>query len=225
MSAAFTGIWLPGQSTRITVDGPAGELESWLETPAEYAQPAGVALICHPHPQFGGSMTNKVVHSLARSALSAGLASLRFNYRGVGGSQGAYADGIGETEDARALLAWLKGQQPGLRIVLAGFSFGAAVALRLSAQEKAEQLVTIAPPLGYFDEESLPVPLCPWLVVHGDADEVVDYAETKSQIEAAGLSPEQHVLAGAGHFFHGRLHELRDIVEPCLRERWRGLSV
>ena len=221
---ADSDAWQAGQSTRLTLKGPAGDLEAWLETPAEFAQPDGMALICHPHPQFGGSMTNKVVHSLARSALGTGLAAVRFNFRGVGGSEGEYADGLGETEDALAVLAWMRAQQPEAQIVLAGFSFGAAVALRVSAQQPAAQLVTIAPPLKYFEGTSIPVPLSPWLVVHGDADDVVDCAETQASFEAAGLTPEHHVLAEAGHFFHGRLHDLRDIVTPCLKQRWAQLA-
>ncbi len=216
-------VWLPGQSTGLTLQGPAGDLEAWLETPVQYTEPLGVTLICHPHPQFGGSMTNKVVHSLARSALGAGLAALRFNFRGVGASQGGYAEGKGETEDALAALEWLLAQQPDAQLVLAGFSFGAAVALRVSAQQAAAQLVTIAPPLRYFDDSSIPVPQCPWLVVHGDADDVVDCKETQASLQAAGLTPELHVMSEAGHFFHGRLHELRDIVGPCLEQRWAAL--
>lgn len=219
-----TSIWQAGQSTGLTLAGPAGALEAWLETPTEFAQPEGVALICHPHPQFGGSMTNKVVHSLARSALGAGLAALRFNFRGVGASEGEYADGVGETEDALAALAWLQTERPQAQWVLAGFSFGAAVALRVSAQQTSAQLVTIAPPLKYFEHSDIPRPLSPWLLVHGDADDVVDCAETQASLTAAGLTPEHHVLSDAGHFFHGRLHDLRDIVEPCLKQRWLKLG-
>ncbi len=215
--------WEPGQSTRFSLAGPAGVLDIWLETPKEYAVPTGIAVICHPHPQYGGSMTNKVVHTLARSALSTGLAAVRFNFRGVGNSQGSFAEGVGETEDAAAVREWLCQQKPDAKLVLAGFSFGAAVALRLAAREEAEQLITIAPPLRYFEGETIPVPQCPWLVVHGDADDVVGCADTLSRLKAAGLQPEHQIIEGAGHFFHGRLHDLRDQVEPWLREHWASL--
>lgn len=216
-------LWGEGQSARLNLSGPAGQLEAILETPEAYSQPLGVALVCHPHPQFGGSMTNKVAHTLARTALGAGLATLRFNFRGVGASEGSFADGIGETEDAAAAYDWIRTEQPEARIVLAGFSFGAAVALRLAARVEASQLVTIAPPLRYFEGSDIPVPACPWLIVHGDADEVVDCADTQARLADAGFEPEHHVMAGAGHFFHGRLHELRDLVGPVLVKRWTGL--
>lgn len=217
-------IWSPAQSTVLTLQGPTGKLQAQLETPAEYAQPLGIALVCHPHPQFGGTMTNKVVHVLSRSALGAGLAALRFNYRGVGDSEGTYDEGIGETEDALSLFAWLRQQQPTAAMVVAGFSFGAAVALRVAARESVVQLVTIAPPLNYFDNETIPVPDCPWLVVHGDADEVVDCAQTRERLDEARLEPDYHVIHGAGHFFHGRLPDLRDTVEPTLLRCWDSLA-
>lgn len=209
-------IWKGGQSSPLSLQGPAGRLEALLETPAEPAPARGAMLVCHPHPQFGGAMTNKVAHTLARCALMEGLAALRFNFRGVGESEGDFADGTGETEDALALYEWLRREQPQMSVVLAGFSFGAAVALRLAARVEAALLVTIAPPLAYFDGQDIPVPQCPWLVVHGDADDVVDCAETLQRLQAAGLTAEHHVLAGAGHFFHGRLPELRDLVRPAL---------
>ena len=199
------------------IAGPAGALEVRLEPPRAPAQPATVAVICHPHPVYGGTMDNKVVYTLARCALDAGFAAARFNFRGVGKSAGSFDHGAGETEDAAAVLEWARGQQRAERFVLMGFSFGAAVALRLAARTAPAQLVTIAPPLGYFEHEAMPRPACPWLVVHGDADTTVPWAETKASIEQHGLKPQIVVLPGVEHFFHGRLGELRAAVTPVLQ--------
>lgn len=202
-----------GELNRTCFPGPAGQVECLIEMPDE--SPKGIMLICHPHPQFGGTMDNKVVYSLARSGVSAGWTSLRFNYRGVGKSAGAYDDGVGELEDAVSVLLTALSYQPG-RIILAGFSFGAALALRLSGRINAERVISVAPPLGYFENETLPEPECPWLVIHGDQDEVVSCADTLSRLEALQRKPEIQILEGAGHFFHGRLTDLRNIVDTFL---------
>lgn len=203
----------PGQSARLMLDGPAGGIECRVEMPTEPAR--GVAVICHPHPQFGGTMDNKVVYTLSRAALAGRWVAVRFNFRGVGTSKGGFADGIGELEDARAVAEWACQQQAG-PLALAGFSFGAAIALRLSVQMETDRLVTIAPPLRYFEKETLPVPECPWLVVHGDQDDVVDCSQTLAQLEGISRQPQVQVMEGAGHFFHGRLTELRELVDPFL---------
>ncbi len=205
------------------IDGPAGPLEVRRELPPTPASPAGLALICHPHPLYGGTLDNKVVYTLARCALSIGLTAVRFNFRGVGKSGGAYGNGAGETEDAAAVLAWAQQQQPDARVVLMGFSFGATVALRLTALVDAVQLVTVALPLGYFEHEPLPRPRCPWLLVHGTADTTVPWPETEASIKQHALTPQLAVLPGVDHFFHGKLAELRAAVEPVLQARWRAL--
>ncbi len=177
-----------------------------------------MALICHPHPVYGGTLDNKVVYTLARCALDAGLHAVRFNFRGIGRSAGSFDHGRGETDDAAAVLAWAQQQQQATRHVLMGFSFGAAVALRLAARTAPAQLVTIAPPLSYFDHEVMPRPNCPWLVVHGDADTTVPWAETKARLEQHQLTPQVLVLPGVDHFFHGKLAELRAAVQPVLQK-------
>ncbi len=208
----------PGGQRGLMLEGPAGMLEVLAETPQSDAR--GLLLVCHPHPRFGGTMNNKVVHTLARAGLSADWAVLRFNFRGVGRSEGSFADGKGELADAAAVLDWGRQRAPGA-LALAGFSFGAAIALLLSEQVSPDRLVTIAPPLRYFSElewgrETLPQPDCPWLVVHGDEDDVVDCQDTLQRLQESEKQPQVEVMAGAGHFFHGRLTELRQIVEPFL---------
>lgn len=201
--------------TRLRIAGPQGPLEALLEEPV--ATPERFAVICHPHPLYGGTMDNKVVWTMARAFEESGVATLRFNFRGVGASAGTYDEGIGETEDAAAVLAFGAERWPQARPLLAGFSFGAYVALRLAGRARPAHLITVAPPVGRFDVAGLPHPHCPWLIVQGDADDVVD---PRAVIEwARRLEPraELIVLPGVGHFFHGALQLLRDAVRSTLR--------
>lgn len=205
---------------RLTIAGPAGLLESICEGADEALGP-GVprfAVVCHPHPLFGGTMDNKVVTTLARALHEAGIPTLRFNFRGVGRSTGEFDAGVGETEDARAVAAWGAGRWPGRELVIAGFSFGAFVALRLAQDTRAAQLITVAPPVVRFDFSGLIAPACPWLVVQGDADEVVSPQEVVAWAETMKPRPHLIVMPGVGHFFHGRLPDLRDAVVDAVRE-------
>ncbi len=214
---------------RLAIDGPAGSLEALLEWPA----PAGpgvraVGVVCHPHPLFGGAMTNKVVHTVARAFREHGAPTLRFNFRGVGASGGQYDEGRGETEDLLAVVAWAARRLPGTPLWLAGFSFGSWVALRALDRLAPQCLVTVAPPVGRWDFGALPTPRCPWLVVQGDRDELVDSQAVAAWAEATGAHPRLEVLEGADHFFHGRLHDLRDVVSGFLgapRPSAQALSV
>lgn len=199
-----------GDDARGTIDGPAGALEVAVEVPESGATAA--AVLCHPHPQYGGSLDNKVVFSLARAAREAGLAAVRFNFRGVGDSAGGYDEGRGELDDCRAVVEWARERLSG-RPVVAGFSFGAAVALRAAGEIDARGLATVALPVRYF--EQLPRPDCPWVAVHGDADDVADCDEAVSRLGTLEPPPDLKVLKGAGHFFHGRLSELREAVAPA----------
>jgi alpha/beta superfamily hydrolase len=167
-------------------------------------------------------MDNKVVTTVARALQDAGIPTLRFNFRGVGASDGAFDHGSGETADADAVAAWGAKRWPGRTLVIAGFSFGAYVALRLAQLRlprfgPPRQLITIAPAIQRQGEAATAVPHCPWLVVQGDADEVVDPAEVIAWVNRLEPKPRLVVLPGAGHFFHHRLHELRDIVVEEMR--------
>ena len=161
-------------------------------------------------------MHNKVVHTLARALQEQGMPTLRFNYRGVGASAGAYDDGRGETEDALAVIAWGRRRWPGAQLVLAGFSFGAAVALRAALAAGAAQLITVAPAITHPGAAPLR-PACPWLLVAGDADDLVDFGQLRAWAAAFQPPPTLRVLAGGDHFFHGRLQELRAAVSEHLR--------
>jgi hypothetical protein len=194
------------------IEGPAGPLEARIEEPGTGEPPRCVGVVCHPHPLHGGTMQNKVVHTLARAMQELGTPTLRFNFRGVGASAGVYDAGSGELEDALAACAWARRRWNCEALWLAGFSFGAAVALQAAPQAAPAALVTVAPPVGRLIVEPLARPRGRWLVVQGDRDELVDVAIVRSW--AAGFSPppELRVLAGAEHFFHGRLGELRAAV-------------
>lgn len=213
----------PGTVAALELAGPVGRLQALLATPR--GAPRGVAVICHPHPLYGGTMTNKVVHALASCALKSGLCALRFNFRGVDGSAGRYDSARGETDDTLAAVAWLRTGFPGLPLLLAGFSFGAYIALKAAAQARPAWLVSVSLPLGRvrgaFGEqgnEPLPAhPGCPWLAVHSRDDEVVDYAETQRLLAGYQPPPRLETLEGAGHFYHGRLGDLQRVVLEFLQ--------
>jgi alpha/beta superfamily hydrolase len=209
------------RSTSLIVPGPAGELEVLLDEPT--ANDVGlqgaathVALVCHPHPLFGGTMTNKVVHILARTFNDLGAPAVRFNFRSVGKSAGTHDDGNGETEDALAMLAWTAHRWPGAKIWLTGFSFGAAMALRASLRFPVARLITVAPALRWLTQVKDQVPGCPWLIVQGDQDELVDAQAVQAWATTLPQPPDLKILFGAEHFFHGRLNDLRDAVKEWL---------
>lgn len=189
--------------------GPAGVLEALLERPSE--SPQGIAVLCHPHPLYGGSLTNKVVHTLAKTLQELDLITLRFNFRGVGKSEGGYAEGLGEQDDLRAILDWVDEHYPDLPLWLGGFSFGAYVALA-TADARSARLISVAPPVNLFDLGSLAQPHCPWLLIQGEADDIVPAAAVREWLAATGLAPNAIFLPEAEHFFHGKLNLLRDTL-------------
>jgi len=201
---------------RLFIDGPTGPLEAMLERPAESV--AGLcAVCCHPHPLFGGTMQNKVVHALARAAVDCGVPAIRFNFRGVGGSHGAYDNGVGETEDALAVAQWASQALRANRLWAMGFSFGSFIAYGLAVARGAERLVTVAPPVQRFDFSQLATPQQPWLVVQGDDDELVNHDSVLQWTRSLQPPPRVEIFAGADHFFHGRMTELRETVGEWLR--------
>jgi len=195
---------------RRLIAGAAGDIELIVDLPA--AAPRAVAVCCHPHPLFGGTLTNKVIHTVARSFTTQGAAAVRFNFRGVGASQGAHDDGIGETDDLVTVAEWARSRWPDLPLWLGGFSFGSYVALRGAARLAPALLVTVAPPVGRWDFSSIAAPTCPWLVVQGSEDELVPAAGVVAWAQALQPAVRIAMLDGATHFFHGRLHELQDAV-------------
>lgn len=193
------------------IDGPAGPLEIAFQRPATAA--TALALICHPHPVHGGTMDNKVVQTLAKAFLELGYATMRFNFRGVGKSAGSFDEGIGETEDAAAALAWVRAQvSPSLPLIAAGFSFGCFVQSRLLPRSQPQQLVLVGPAVSRFQLAEVPKDT---LVVHGEEDDVVPLDAVMTWARPQGLPVT--VFPGTGHFFHGRLTELKAVVKRNCR--------
>jgi uncharacterized protein len=205
----------PPPPEAVTLVGPAGPLEAVVEVPEDY-RGRRCAIVCHPHPLYGGTLTNKVVHMTARALQERGYATVRFNFRGVGASAGAYDEGRGETDDALAVLDAARIRWPGAQATVAGFSFGAYVAYRVASDRGLAQLITIAPPVARFDFQAAPVPGIPWLVIQGDADEVVDPGAVRAWARALAPAPTVVMVAGASHFFHGQLAALRETVQSHL---------
>lgn len=209
----------PGRADTLLLPGPAGRIEALIAVPEQ--DPAGIAVVCHPHPLHGGALTNKVTYTLASCALKAGMVAARFNFRGVGKSEGIHDEGRGETQDTLAVVDWLRAQLPQAPLLLAGFSFGAFVSLKAAEHARPALQVSIAPPFDYFGSEPLPPrPKAPWLVVHGRDDDVVDYAQTQAALERYEPKPELVTLDGVGHFFHGRLGELEQAVSGFIRREF-----
>jgi alpha/beta superfamily hydrolase len=196
------------------IDGPAGAVEAVVEDPG--AAGPHYAVMCHPHPLYGGTMDNKVVTSVARALHDCAIPTIRFNFRGVGRSAGGYDNGMGETADAAAVAAWGAARWPGRSVIVAGFSFGGYVALRLARQIAVHRLIGVAPAVLRF-EPGLGAPPCPFTIIQGDADDVVEPQAIIAWAAALIPAPRLIVLPGVGHFFHGRLQELRDAVVAAVR--------
>lgn len=198
-----------------SIAGPAGAIDAQIEEPA--APIHSYAVVCHPHPLFGGTMDNKVVTSVCRALNEVAIAAIRFNFRGVGASSGVFDQGLGETLDAIAVADWGAARWPHASMLAAGFSFGAYVAFKLAKARATKRLITIAPAVNRFDFAALPAPNCPWLIVQGDQDEIVEAQQVTAW--AAGFEPPPHLvmLQGASHFFHGRLIELREVIVKEIR--------
>jgi alpha/beta superfamily hydrolase len=205
------------RGSRNLIGGPAGQLEILLEEPAG-TPPRAFGVVCHPHPLQGGTMDNKVVYTLSRALQDVGMPTLRFNYRGVGQSEGTYDEGRGETEDALAVAAWGAARWPGLPVWFAGFSFGGFVAISASRQRAAQRVAVVAPAVGRLSTFKVDGPACPWLLVQGDADEVIAADAVLDWAREQAPAPEIAVFPGVGHFFHGKLTELRERVGTFARK-------
>ena len=199
---------------QLLINGPAGELEI-LVTRAENA--AAVAVICHPHPLHGGTMHNKVVTMAARSLRELGATTVRFNFRGTGGSEGEFDEGEGELDDLRAVAAWVRAERPEHALWLAGFSFGAYISLRAAAGLQPQLLLSIAPPAGRWDFDSIELPTMPWLVIQGEADEIVDPQAVFDWLEHSGAQAELVRMPDTSHFFHRKLIDLRGAIRTGVR--------
>ena len=190
----------PRTAERYVIPGPSGALEMLVNAPAK---PLGIALVAHPHPEHGGTLDNKVAYTLAKTFFELDFAAVRFNFRGVGRSEGAFDDGIGETADALAALAHAKSRYGELPVALAGFSFGSFVQTRVAATVQALRLVLVGPAVGRIGDTAVPEDT---IVIHGEDDDVVPLAAVLAWARPRELPVT--VFPGCGHFFHGRLPQL-----------------
>jgi uncharacterized protein len=192
--------------------GPEGRLEALLEEPEEGA-PRLAALVCHPHPLFGGTMHNKVVYRIARALRRAGCVVLRFNFRGVGRSEGTHGDLIGEIEDARSALAWLRDRYPELPFALAGFSFGARAITQLGCElGDAEWMLACGLPTRHGPNTCLERSATPKLFVQSTHDQYGPRAEFEQQYAAFAEPKQLFWVESADHFFAGALDAFEEIV-------------
>ncbi|WP_397459840.1 alpha/beta hydrolase [Pseudomonas asplenii] len=206
------------RETAFFIDGPVGQLEAlYLDNP----ESLGLALICHPNPVQGGTMLNKVVSTLQRTARDAGLITLRFNYRGVGASAGSHDMGSGEVDDAEAAAQWLLAKHPNLPLTLFGFSFGGFVAATLGGRLEArgqslKHLFMVAAAVMRLRAEDRLPEGCPLTLIQPEADEVIDPQVVYDWSAALQRPHELLKVAECGHFFHGKLTDLKDLLLPRL---------
>ena len=195
---------------RIFIQGEAGRIETVIDRPA--GAPRGVALVAHPHPLHGGALDNKVVQTLARVFVELGYVSLRPNFRGVGQSEGQHDEGRGETEDLLRVSAHAGKMLGDMPLVLAGFSFGAAVQTQVARRTAPQRMVLVGPAVGRFASETVPADT---IVIHGERDETVPLGRVLEWALPQELPIV--VVPGADHFFHLRLHIIRNIVKNSWR--------
>lgn len=207
---------LTKQETTQLIRGPEGQLEVLVSEPTEEKRSAW-AIVCHPHPLYGGTMHNKVVSTLAKTYQNMGATTVRFNFRGVGRSEGSFDHGNGELDDLIAVIDWVQQVSMKREIWLAGFSFGAFIAAKAAAQLPVNKLVTVAPAVQHFPMNEIPPIICPWVLVQGDRDDIVPPEKVYEWAEARDPKPIILRFPEAGHFFHGQLGELRERITEVLR--------
>lgn len=209
-------ILLSGEKKHL-IEGPAGQLELLSY---EVAAPQALGIICHPHPIPGGTLNNKVVTTLHKALAERDFNTIRFNFRSVGESEGNFDEGVGEIEDLLAVLAWATDLYPQLSLYLAGFSFGSYIAYRVAGESiyrpQVRQLISIAPPVQYPEFHTAPVPNCPWLVVQGDQDDIVDPQAVYTWLGSLKKQIDIVRFPDSGHFFHGKLNELKEAIQEHL---------
>jgi len=211
----MTAIAFPNESTTLLLPGPAGALEVAVDLPEPADARPLVAVVCHPLPTEGGTMHNKVVTMVARALRELGATTVRFNFRGTGDSEGEFDHGVGEREDLRAVVDWVRATHPGHALWLAGFSFGSFVTLSSAAELQPDALVSIAPPAAGrgWEFSGIEVPEVPWLVVQGDQDEIVDPQAVYDWIDSLERKPQLVRMPETSHFFHRKLIDLRGAIQ------------
>ena len=205
------------QSRNLFLHGPAGRLEAILWKPSSPSVPRFASLVCHPHPLFGGTMHNKVAYQAAKSLDALGMPVLRFNFRGAGMSGGAHDRGHGEQQDVTAALDYLAAEFPGIPLLIAGFSFGCWVGLRVGcADHRVTQLIGLGTPVNSTDFSFLKTCAKPKLFVHGENDQFGDIQKVESLVESLPGEKRLVVVAGADHFFAGKLDQVDQAIRAWM---------
>ncbi len=201
------------QVLHVNIPAPSGHLEGILKPGEESSQANYVGLVCHPHPLYGGTMHNKVVFKTAQTLQTLGIPTLRFNFRGVGHSTGTYDEGRGEMDDVRYALEFLSRRYPGVPALIAGFSFGSWVGLRVAvADDRVQAMIGLGVPARSFDGNTLQDCHKPKLFIHGSEDDTAPYAQAKQWFEQVPAPKSMILIQGADHFFQNHLEELRRII-------------
>ena len=211
---------MPATGKRFLIPGSVGVLEAQLDVAKAELRNPPVAVVCHPHPLHGGTLTNKVAHTVAKAFAELGVITLRFNFRGVGESPGEFDQGVGEVDDLLAAVDWLRARHPEAPLWLAGFSFGAYVALSGQVRAQAERLLLVAPPVAMFGFPAEGGVTIPWMVVQGSEDEIVAPEQVSTWVHQQANAPEYCWMDGSSHFFHGRLIELKQLIHQA----WAGAA-
>jgi alpha/beta superfamily hydrolase len=212
-------------SRNFFLSGPVGRLEAALWTPRSNPAPALAALVCHPHPLFGGTMHNKVVFQAAKSIDALGLPVLRFNFRGAGLSEGVHDRAIGEREDVRTALQFLTGEFPGVPLLVVGFSFGSVVGLRVGCQApEVTHLIALGLPVNNADISFLFECSKPKLFVHGGNDEHGDVRKVEELVPSLPGENRLVIVGGVDHFFAGKLSEVDRAITTWLIEEIPALK-
>ncbi len=194
----------------IILPGKAGDIETLITLPKTLTDSSPIVVISHPHSLYGGNMTNKVVHILAKSFSELGAITVRFNFRGVGKSEGEYDHGIGEAEDLQILVSELRKWRSQAPVWLAGFSFGAYVTTRAQEAIKAEKLLLVAPPVSMYPFDEIAEINIPWTVIQGGQDEIIDASAVKKWVDERPNQPQLIWIEDTSHFFHGKLNEVKE---------------
>ena len=203
----------------VNVPTQTGHLEGILKPEEEGVIPRYAALVCHPHPLYGGTMHNKVVFKAAQALQILGMPALRFNFRGVGHSTGTYDEGRGEMDDVRFALEFLSRRYPGLPVILGGFSFGAYVALRVAAiDDRVQAMIGLGVPARTFEGEYLQGCHKPKLIIQGTKDELAPYPLTAQWFEQVPAPKSLVAVQGADHFFQGHLDEIQAIIVSFVQD-------
>lgn len=201
------------QVLHVNVPTPQGHLEGILKPEEEGAMPYYVAVVCHPHPLYGGTMHNKVVFKVAQVLQALNIPALRFNFRGIGHSTGTYDEGRGEMDDVRSSLEFLSRRYPGVPAIIAGFSFGSYVGMRVAAtDDRAQAMIGLGVPARWFDGDTLQGCHKQKLLIHGTQDELAPYEQTVEWFEQIPAPKSMIAVPGADHFFQGRLEEVQAII-------------